>query len=98
MQQKWRLTVWAKKGEKLNLDPSQITFRSDSSFVQTGNTGSGSETWSFDKKKQELVLNVNGGYAIYTGKEDADGNFVGMALNVKEKQWHFKLERVGESK
>ena len=91
----WRLTVWPKEGESLDLGPSTISFNKDKSFVQSGQGNSDPETWEFDKRTKKLTLSLNGGYAIYTGSEDEDGNFVGGAKNIKDKEWHFKLEPVG---
>ena len=87
----WQLTVWPKQGESLDLGPSTIEFYKDGSFLQSGQSGRDPETWQFDRTTQELTLSLNGGYAIYTGTEDENGNFVGNAKNIKKKQWHFKL-------
>ena len=92
----WHLTSWPRKGETLDLEPSSIVFKKDKSFIQAGHETGAPETWRFNKATQELVMDFNSGYAIYTGKEDKDGNFVGTAKNIKKKQWHFKLKRLGK--
>jgi len=92
---RWRLKVWPEEGESLSISDSTIDFNEDKSFVQSGRSAPEPETWNYNKKTKELTLSLNGGYAIYTGTADEDGNFVGTAKNIQKKTWHFKLESLG---
>lgn len=94
----WTMETRPMEGETLNLDPGDcITFYEDGYF-STGDNHGKPETWTYDQKTKRLRMSYNGDYAIYIGQMDEDGNFVGKAKNIKDKEWYFRLKRIEKNR